>query len=252
MPNLIGYAYQTGTIEFDRKDNPWAFRRLDDELKHGQENRIRFDPQVAPVLIYPSPNVKPDSLPWLTAAQEVIQSASVVYLQRTETTLRFRLAIHKLSPEKSLITIGSQAELQHFAAERLNKVQSLYALRHDGFQFDIEKVVVRDRDLTQSFGNLELSCRIRPRTSDGVACLGFDATGTNSHAHITQWRSSIDNGQVGKLSLTEERIKMVMTNYLHPLTLCEEYHPDTKCRWFLFSPALVHTWLERARKKKRA
>ncbi len=252
MANLIGYAYQNGTIEFDRNDNPWAFRRLDGELKEGQENRIRFDPSVAPVVIQPSPNVKADTLTWLNDAQEVIQSASVVYLQRTEKSLRFRLAIHTLSPEKSLITIGSNAEFQHFAASRLNKIQSIYAKRSAGFQFDIEKMLVRDRDLTRTFPGLELSCRMRPRTADGIECLGFDATGANAHAELVQWRAEVADGQVGKLSLNEERVRISVSNYLHPITLCEELHPETKCRWFLFSPESVKAWLERARKKKRA
>jgi hypothetical protein len=251
MPNLIGYAYQTGTIEFDRKDNPWAFRRLDDEMKQGQENRIRFDPKVAPVEVRPSPNVDPASLKWLEGTQQLLQTASMVYLQRTENTLRFRLAIHQISKDKSLVTIGSQAELIHYAAEHWNKIHTMYALRHIGFQFDIDRLVVRDRDLDKSFGKVEVHCRIRPPVDGKEMRLGFDCTGTNSHADLISWRATVDEGVVGKLAMNEDRIALNVTNYQSPFSFCDEYHPDTHYRWYLFSQETVKRWYDKACKLRK-
>lgn len=250
MLNLVGYAYQSGTIEFGAPENPWAFRRMADELKAGQENRIRFDPSLAPVVIQPSPNADEKQLPWLADAQQVIQSASIVYLQRTETALRFRQAIHQLTPHKQIVTIGSLAELQHFAATQLHCVHSLYAYRHDVFQFDIEKCIVRDRDLATEHSSFELSCRIKPRLSDGEDCVGFDATGTNSQGDLISWRTTVAENSIGKFAPAESRIKLLMTNYHHPFTFCVEYHPETKCRWYLFSPDIVKQWIDKSRKAK--
>ncbi len=250
MLNLVGFAYQSGTIEFGQNENPWAFRRMADELKSGQENRIRFDPALAPVLIQPSPNIHEKQLPWLADVQQVLQSASTVYLQRTATALRFRQAIHQLTPHKQIVTIGSLAELQHYANTHLHRIHSLYALRHDVFQFDIEKAIVRDRDLTQECSSFDLTCRIKPRLSDGAACLGFDATGANSQGDLITWRATVENHSVGKFSPAEDRIKLLFTNYQNPFTFCVEYHPETKCCWYLFAPQIVQQWLERSRKTK--
>lgn len=250
MLNLVGFAYQSGTIEFGQTENPWAFRRMADELKSGQENRIRFDPALAPVVIQPSPNVDAKQLPWLADVQQVLQSASTVYLQRTENALRFRQAIHQLTPHKQIVTIGSLSELQHYANTHLHRIHSLYAFRHDVFQFDIEKAIVRDRDLQRECTHFELSCRIKPRLSDGVACLGFDATGANSQGDLISWRTTVEDHTIGKFSPAEDRIKLLFTNYQHPFTFCVEYHPETKCCWYLFAPQIVQQWLERSRKTK--
>lgn len=251
MPNLIGYAFQSGTIEFDRKDNPWAFRRLDDEMRQGQENRIRFDPKVAPVEIRPSPNVPAESLAWLEPTQRLLQTATIVYLQRTEDSLRFRLAIHQLSKEKALVTIGSQAELLHYAAEHWSKIHTLYAFRHIGFQFDIDRFVVRDRDLGQNFPRMELYCRIRPPMEGRDMRLGFDCTATNSHADLLHWRGTVDEGEIGKLAMSENRIALQIANYMSPISFCDEYHPDTRYRYYLFSQETVKRWSEKALQLKK-
>jgi hypothetical protein len=252
MSKLIGYAYQTGVVEFESKENPWAFRMMEGELKAGQEHRIRFDPSIAPVEIRPSPNAPKDSMPWLESFAHRVQTASVVYLHRSESILRFRQAIHHLSPDRNLITIGSQAELQEFMDERMAMAQTLYAMRHGAFQFDIDKVIIRERDQEKSFQTMDLVCRVKTHHPAGEVQLGFDATGSNSHAELMQWRTSMKEGEVGKFSMTENRIRLVVINYIHPLTLCEEFHRETKCRWYLFSPETVKTWLERVKKIKHA
>lgn len=251
MPNLIGYAHTAGTIVFHRQDNPWAFRRLDDELKTGQENRIKFDPTLAPVVLKPSPNTSEDQLPWMAATQRLLQSASFVYLQRTEEMLRFRQAVHHLGQHQSLVTVGSQAELQHFSAEQWMRVSHIYALRHDGFRFDIERAAVHDKDLvaTTPFEKIEIIGRLGESASTGQTHLTFDATGSVAHVELIAWRNSVADQELGRFAPPNHRIALSIGNFHQPYTFCEEYHPEFKSRWFLFSPKTIAKWMSRIKQR---
>lgn len=250
MPNLIGHAHQVGTIVFERQDNPWAFKRLDSELKSGQENRIRFDPSIAPVLIEPAPNTDPASLPWLEDVQSMLQTASHIYLQRTEQLLRFRQAIYHVDQDKTLITIGSLGELQHFAAEHWSRVSHVYALRHDGFRFNIERAVTHDKDQGQSQDRMEILARLVFGPRDENLHLTFDATGSNAHVELISWRNTVDEGTVGRFAPAGHRISLNFTSFSQPFTFCDEYHPEFKSHWYLFAPKTVKQWIQRLKRKR--
>ena len=250
MANLIGHAHQAGSIVFERRDNPWAFRRLDDELKSGQENRIKFDPSIAPVLIEPSPNTKAESIPWLSDIQSILQSASFVYLQRTDDSLRFRQSVFHLGEGQSLITLGSAAELQHFAAEHWTKLSHIYALRYNGFRFDIEKAVAHDRDRSHTFERIEIQNRLVVNPNDGVTHFTFDATGSTAHVDLITWRASVADGEVGRFAPSNRRISLLATNFTQPFSFCSEYHAEFKSHWYLFSPKMVNSWIKKMNRKK--
>jgi hypothetical protein len=250
MANLLGFAHQSGTIVFGKRENPWAFRRMDDEMKSGQENRIKFDPSIAPVVIEPSPNCKLTDLPWLDQARLLLQSAETVYLQRSDDVLRFRQAVHHVTRDQTLITLGSTAELQHFSAERWVKLSHFYATRRDGFRFDIEKIVARDKDQDQAFERFEVQCRLVVNPESGVTTVTFDATGSNAHLDLISWRSSVADGQVGRFAPTNGRMCLTLGNFKQPFSFCEEYHDDFKSRWYVFGPAVVKALIEKLKKKR--
>lgn len=252
MANLVGFVHQSGGIVFARRENPWAFRRLDTELKSGQENRIKFDPSLAPVVLEPSPNSNVKEMPWLDEVRMLLQSAGFVYLQRSEDVLRFRQAVHAVSKEQTLITLGSQAEVQHYAGENWHKLSHFYAAKRDGFRFDIEKIVARDKDQSLNFETVEIQARLGTYPDNTCTSVTFDATGSNAHLDLISWRSTVADGEVGRFSPTNGRITLNPTNFKRPFTFCEEYHEDFKSRWFLFTPTVVKSWIERIKKQKPA
>lgn len=250
MANLIGFAHQSGGIVFGRKENPWAFRRLDDELRSGQENRIKFDPSLAPVVLKPSPNSNVKEMPWLEQIQALLQSAKFVYLQRSEELLRFRQAVHQIDKDQKLVTLGSQAEVAHFVSNHWNKVCHFYAMRRDGFRFDIEKVVARDKDQPQEFDTLEIQARLGLYPDNQHSSITFDATGSNAHIDLISWRSTVADGELGRFAPTNGRIRLSVSNYRRPVTFAVEYHDDFKSHWYLFAPATIKSWIDRAQRKK--
>jgi hypothetical protein len=249
MANLIGFAHQSGTIVFGRRENPWAFRRMDDEMRTEQQNRVKFDPSLAPVVIEPSPNCDVGELPWLDDVRRLLESAQFVFLQRNEDLLRFRRAVHQIDPQKLLITLGTQTELEHFAAEHWTKLSHFYASRRDGFRFDIEKVVARDKDQQQPFEPLEIHGRLGAHPESGEMMVTFDATGSNAPLDVISWRSTVADGESGRFAPANARISLSISNFKQPYTFCQEYHDDFKSNWFLFDPTTVRSWTERANKR---
>lgn len=250
MANLIGFAHQSGGIVFARRENPWAFRRMDDELKTGQENRIKFDPSLAPVLLEPSQNCNAKDIPWLEEARLLLQTARFVYLQRSDDILRFRQSVHQLSKDQTLVTLGTQAEVQHYAEQHWSKLSHFYAARRDGFRFDIEKIVARDRDQPLQFDRVEIQSRLGSNPATGATSVTFDATGSNAHIDLIAWRTTVADGEVGRFAPTNGRIVLSLSNFKRPFTFCEEYHEDFKSRWYMFAPATVKSWIERVKKRQ--
>src|SRR5207344_1445884 len=119
-------------------------------------------------------------LPWLEETRLLLQTAGFVYLQRSDDVLRFRQAVHHLTKDQTLVTLGSQAEIQHYASEHWGKLSHFYAARRDGFRFDIEKVVARDKDQALTFDRLEIQSRLGTNPGSGVTNVTFDATGSNA------------------------------------------------------------------------
>ncbi len=223
---------------------------MDDELKSGQENRIKFDPSLAPVMLEPSPNCNVKEMPWLEETRLLLQTAGFVYLQRSDDLLRFRQSVHHLTKDQTLVTLGSQAEVQHYASENWSKLSHFYAARRDGFRFDIEKIVARDKDQSQKFDQIEIQSRLGTNPGTGLTNVTFDATGSNAHIDLIAWRATVADGQVGRFVPTNGRIALALSNFKRPFTFCEEYHDDFKSRWFMFAPATVKTWIDRVKKKK--
>jgi len=110
---LIGYAYETGRIDFKREDNPWAFGRIDSGMKQSQKDRIRLDPSQAPLEILSAPTNKEEP-GWIADMTGVLLSAESIYLQYKAgvEVLRFRRANHGAGKNRTFITLGNQEEME--------------------------------------------------------------------------------------------------------------------------------------------
>ncbi len=252
MPTLIGQAFQSGTITFSHAQNAWAFKRLDAELKEGQENRIVFSPSMAPVSVEPSSNTAEKDLPWLSRTRELLASASAVYLQRSDGLLRFRRALHQVDPGQTIVTLGSPQEVALYAAEHWQKISHFYATRREGFRFDFEKLVVRDKDRAQKFERIEIIARLGVGSADGALHLTFDATGATVHNDLILWRKSTEDGQTARFGQDASRVALQIGNYKQPVSFCDEYHEDFKSHWYLFDAKTLQTWLAKIQKKRHA
>ena len=252
MPTLIGQAFQSGTITFSQGQNAWAFRRLDAELKEGQENRIVFSPAVAPVTLEPSANTSEKELPWLPRIRELLATSSAVYLQRADGLLRFRQALHQVGPGQTIVTLGSPQEVAQYARDHWQKISHFYATRREGFRFDFEKLVVRDKDHSQSFDRIEIAARLGVHPPDGSLQLTFDATGSMVHNDLILWRKKTEDGQSARFGVETARVALQLTNYKQPISFCDEYHEDFKSHWYLFDAKILQAWLVKLRKKRQA
>jgi hypothetical protein len=250
MANLLGHAFQSGTITFAKQENAWAFRRLDAELRSGQENRIVFNPALAPVIIEPSPNASEKDLPWLNHVRSLLSHASVVYVQRHDDLLRFRQAIQQVGPHERIITLGTAQEVQHFAEEHWSKVSHFYATRREGFRFDFERIVTRDRDREQFFERIELTARLGVHPKTEGTQLTFDATGANVNNDLILWRKTVEDGQIGRFCKESARVAITVTNFKQPVTFCDEYHEDFKSHWYLFDYKTLQAWMAKSLKKR--
>jgi hypothetical protein len=221
-------------------------------LKEGQENRIVFSPAVAPVTIEPSPNTPEKDVPWLPRVRQLLAIASAVYLQRSDGLLRFRQALHHVGPGQTIVTLGSPQEVNLFVRQHWQKISHFYATRREGFRFDFEKLVVRDKDQAQSFDRIEISARLGTHPTDSAMQLTFDATGATVHNDLILWRKTTEDGQSSRFGVESARVALQVGNYKHPISFCDEYHEDFKSHWYLFDPKILQGWLVRLQKKRRA
>jgi len=83
---LIGYAFETGRVDFSREDNPWAF------------SRIMVNPTQAPVELK-SAAINEATPTWMKEVERLMLTADKIVLQYKEPgILRFRRATHSAKP----------------------------------------------------------------------------------------------------------------------------------------------------------
>ena len=159
---LIGYAYETGRIDFKREDNPWAFERIDAGMKQSQKDRIRVDPSQAPLEILSAPTNKTEPA-WISEIEELLLSADSIYLQYKAgvEVLRFRRANHDAGKNRTFVTLGNQDEFNLFASEHWQRIRYLYAERRfAAFCFDINTMFSHKSNFTEPTKRLELVTRL--------------------------------------------------------------------------------------------
>jgi len=251
MISLKGIAYSSGAIEFTRAENPWAFQRMDVGLKSGQEKRIVFKPEVAPIEIAVSSNIAEKDIPWIERTRKLLLTADTVYLQRLEDKLRFRQAVHEVELNQNLITLGSQAEVEEYAAQHWQRLTYLFAFRHGGFRFDISNMVCREKESEQATERVEISARQVADNTDALPKVTFDATGSTANMHIVGWRSSVKEEESGKFALDGGYITLSVGNVKQPLTFCHDYRATLKSHTYIFEGEKMDLRLKRVLKRRR-
>ena len=239
MISLTGYAHSSGTIAFPRTENAWAFQRMDADMKSGQEKRVVVKPEIARIVVLPSPKATLDELPWMERTQMLLSTAETVYLERHEDLLRFRQAIHKISKDQQFVTLGSQEEVDEFSHSRWSKLSHFYAARREGFRFDITKAICRMRDIDKKSNQMEISTRLFEYEYDELPRLTFDATGSDVHTDLISWRSMVKDGESGRFAPEGTRLQLRIRGIKQPFSLIYEFRSDLNSHWYIFDQELV-------------
>ena len=224
---------------------------MDVGLKSGQEKRIVFKPEIAPIEIAVSSNITEKDLPWLERTRKLLLTADTVYLQRMEDKLRFRQAVHEVEVNQKLITLGSQAEVEEFAQQHWRRLTYLFASRHGGFHFDISNMVCREPEAELATERVEIAARLVADETDALPKVTFEATGSTANMHIVGWRSSVKEGESGKFALPEAFISVSVSNVKQPLTFCHDYRATLKSHTFIFEGEKMDLRLKRVLKRRR-
>ena len=257
MITLKGIVHKYGGIEFSKEDNPWAFQRMDDGLKSGQERRIVFRPEVAPIELNVSSKISEEDIPWLERIRALLSTADKVYLQKAENLLQFRQAVHETGENQYLITLGSQVEIDDYAAENWKQASFFYASKHDGFRFDMTTLTVDETLVpTSKMDKVEVISRlVTSETPDeplSVPTVMFDATGSTASVHVVSWRSSVKEGEIGRFDQEDTYISMTVPDcYKEPFVFCSDYRKTLKKRNYVFAGEKLELRLKKIMRKKK-
>lgn len=224
MVTLKGIAYRSGNIEFSREMNEWAFRRIDAEMKAGQEDRIKFNPSIAPVELTPYSDAEDYQLPWLEQFQSYIGTADAIYLQKHKGYLRFRRSVHEAGKNKKYITLSGQEEIDAYANERWSKLRYLYATRKNIIRFDISRLLSWKPNDNRRTLPIEINARMELDNSEPT--VAFNSSGPNSHVEVVEWRGNIKEGEKRKFLPSEHHIVLMISQMNRPFSFLEEYRED--------------------------
>ena len=250
---LIGYAFQTGRIDFSREDNPWAFTRIDAEMKSTQRDRILVDPSQAPIELRSAPvnDAEPD---WMKHMEGVLQSANMIVLQyRNGGFLRFRKATHDAMQNRQFITLGNQEETDLFAREHWGNVRYLFAHRRNLVRFDVTTMITHRAGQGSAVGTraVELNSRLDFRPDDDEhPVVTFDSSGQNASVEIVEWRGQVKEGEVGRYAPDKSHVILGIGMVNRPFTFLHEDRKEFNNHSYTFSGDKMHGLLRRLIKKK--
>ena len=227
MASLIGTVYASGVIEFLQDDNKWAFRAIARGMKTKQ-GRVVLDPGKAPIELKISDKVDggDEQFSWLDRVRTLMLAANRVYLRPQDKALRFLQATAEVSKHQHLVTLGSQAGVDHFAQENWSRVRYLYAKRVDGFRFDVRKLISHRIDRKQDTREVEMVTRMFFAPDESIAHVMFDATGSGANVELIDWRGTISEGEQGRFAPADAHIKFSITQVKRPLTFLQEFREE--------------------------
>ena len=250
---LKGILYQSGHIDFLFEENQWAFKRLTSAMKDGQENHIVVRPDIATLELHRSPNVSEEEARWLPQLEEFLNSAELVYLQKVEDRLRFRRAKHAVKKDQQLITLASQQEVDLFAKKFWKRIGRFYAVRRDGFRFDIAKLVTMRANEDSRPERFELATRVTTLEGMHWPLATFDATGSAVDTRLISWRREFEDGVYARYLDEAVQIQLVLTQVKTPIVFLHEFRRDFDNYGFEFSEDVVRPLMDRAiRRMKKA
>ena len=224
MIKLIGHAFVKGRIDFLRKDNPWAFQRIDAGMKESQRDRILVNPSQAYVELVSAPLNKGEEPEWMEEAEALLRSADSMYLQyKSGGVLRFRRATHELPNNREFVTLGNQDEFNFYADEHWKKVRYLYARRRPGsFLFDVNTMITHKSTMKESTERVEMIAKIDLTEETGIPQVAFDSTGYNASIDIVEWRGTVKEGDIGRYAPENSHIDFTIREVARPITFLAE------------------------------
>ncbi len=248
---LIGYAFQSGRVDFLREENPWAFSRIDEGMQQSQKDRILVDPSQAPVELKSA--AVNDSVPiWMEETEKLLQTADTIYLQFKNGVLRFRKSIHEAGPDQQFVTLGNQEETDHFAEDHWKKIRYLYALRRPGaFCFDVTTAITHKTNAPTETNRLEMPARLDLTDPSGIPMVSFDATGHSATVDIVEWRGTVKEGEIGRYAPENSHLEFTVQHVHQPFTFLVENRKEFHNYSYTFSCEKMRKKLERLIKKKR-
>ncbi len=250
---LIGQAFNSGRIDFHRKENPWAFQRIDAGMKQSQADRIRLDPSQAPIELV-SAEINGDEVPsWLDRMERVLKTADSMYLQYKSGVLRFRMASHDAGKNRTFVTLGNQDEFNLYAANNWTNLRYMYATRgtgSTGFCFDVQTLISHRKNNERPAERFEIQARMDSMLENAKPRLIVDATGATASVDLIEWRGTVKEGETGRYTVDGSRLEFAVREVNRPFTLLHENRVEFNSDSYNFGEDKVVPLLKRVMDKR--
>lgn len=250
---LIGQAFNTGRIDFHRKENPWAFQRIDAGMKQSQADRIRLDPSQAPIELV-SAEVNGEQVPsWLERLESVLKTADSMYLQYKSGVLRFRMASHDAGKNRTFVTLGNQDEFNLYASTHWQNLRYMYASRGIGstsFCFEVQTLITQRKGNKRLSAEVAVESRMDSMVENAKPRLIVDATGSTASVDLIEWRGKVKEGETGRYTVDDNRIVFSVRDVNRPFTLLHENRVEFNSDSYTFGADKVNPLLDRVIDKR--
>ena len=243
---LIGYAFESGRIDFAREENPWAFQMIDRGMKASQRDRIVLDPLQAPIELR-SADVNEEEPTWMKSTELLLRSASQIILQYREPGfLRFRKATHDAKENRTFITLGNQDESNLFSKEHWANIRYFFALRRTIVSFDITTIITHKSGQGADEGGLKrVELATRMEVVEDEPRMTFESTGSKATPEIIEWRSTVAEGDTGRYCPEGSYIDLKFTQVNRPFTFLHEDRVEFSNHSFTFGGSKMEALLAR-------
>jgi len=243
---LIGYAFETGRIDFAREDNPWAFQMIDNGMKASQKDRIVLDPLQAPIELR-SADVNEQEPPWMKSTELLLQSANQIILQYREPGfLRFRKATHDAKQNRTFITLGNQDESDLFSKDHWSNIRYFFALRRNIINFDITTIITHKKGQGAELAGVKrVELPARMELVDHVPKMTFDSSGSKASPDIIDWRGTVIEGDTGRYCPDGSYIKLLFSQVNRPFTFLHEDRQEFQNHSYTFGGSKMEGLLSR-------
>jgi len=250
---LIGHAFNSGRIDFHRKENPWAFQRIDAGMKQSQADRIRLDPAQAPIELVSAEINGDDVPPWLERLERVLKTADSIYLQYKAGVLRFRMASHDAGKNRTFITLGNQDEFNLYASNNWQNLRYMYANRGIGstsFCFQVQTLITHRKGTEQFADQFEIQSRMDCLIENEKPRLIVDATGSTASVDLIEWRGTVKEGATGRYSADDKRMVFSVRDVNRPFSLLHENRVEFNSDSYTFGEDKIGPLFERVIEKR--
>ena len=248
---LIGYAFETGRVDFSRVDNPWAFQRIDTDMKSSQKDRVVVDPSQAPIELR-SADVNESEPTWMSDVETLMLTAERIILQYKEPgILRFRQATHDAKQNRTFITIGHQDEATWYATENWQNIRYLFAHRRDIVHFDVTTMITHKPDQgADAAGTKRVELVTRMDMDEEQYLITFDGSGYNASNQIVEWRGTIREGEIGRFAPDNSYVSLAVGSVRRPFTFLHEDRKEFRNHSYTFSGDKMEGLLRRVIRQK--